>query len=203
MMVEQVDSTRLEARLREIGLDSPSIHVPSTHFFGEDHSPKAASVMIPVCLQPAPSVLLTRRALHMSKHAGEYSFPGGKIDPGEQAMEAALRECFEEIRLPHERIEVVGYLASVPTLSNYQMEAFVGIFDPDTPLVPSEDEVEKIALTHFEQLCAPGVHRVRMETHGALTVPIHSFELDPVQPIWGATAYLLHELLEFLGFKYQ
>lgn len=196
----------LLTRLSQLSLEEPRHAISAQQVFGPEHRSRRAAVMIPLCQLPSkePGVLLTRRALHMNKHAGEYSFPGGQVDAGDAGpLEAALRECEEEVALPASAVSVFGYFASVPTLTNYQIEAFIGQFDAATPLIPAADEVHSIALTPLADLCRPGVHRVRIETHRGLEIPIHAFDLDPEQPIWGATAYLLHEMLQFLGLKYQ
>ncbi len=195
----------MRERLEALSLHEPYLDVPSTHFFGEDHEPRQSAVLIPLCMQhDEPCVLLTRRALHLSKHPGEYSFPGGSMDPEDETLlDTALRESFEEVTLPASAIEVLGYFASVPTMTDFQIAAFVGAFDIHTQTLRSDpSEVQHMAITPLSALCSPGVHHVTMQTHGSRTVPIHAFHIDPEQPIWGATAYLLHELLSMLGLSY-
>lgn len=195
----------LRTQLALLTLDVPHIDVPSTHFFGADHVPRQAAVMIPLCALATgePAVVLTRRARHLSTHAGEYSFPGGSVDPQDRSLlDAALRECEEEIAIPADALDVIGFLASVPTLSDFQIAAFVATFDHATPMRADPGEVERIVIIPLAELTATGVHRVRIETHGSQTLPIHAYHLDPEQPIWGATAYLLHALIELFGLKY-
>lgn len=198
--------TDLRTKLAELSFERPRHAISSQSVFGPGHRARGAAVMIPLCVLPSHelAVLLTRRALHMHKHAGEYSFPGGQIDANDRGpLQAALRECEEEVAIPASSLKVFGYFASVPTLTHYQIEAFIGQFDAATQIIPSPDEVHSVALTPLEDLCRPGVHRVRLEEHRGMTIPIHSFSLDPEQPIWGATAYLLHEMLQFFGLEYE
>lgn len=194
----------MRARLTTLSFGAPYIDYPSSQFFGEDHVPRQSAVMIPLCVQGGePSVVLTRRALHLSKHPGEYSFPGGSLDPEDDSLLAcALRECEEEVGLPADALDVFGFFASVPTLSDFQIAAFVASFDHRTPMSSDPGEVEHIDITPLSELLAPDVHRVTISTYGSLTVPVHAFHLDPEQPIWGATAYVLHELLQYFGLEY-
>ena len=68
----------------------------------------AAAVLIAITDRPEPGVILTVRREHLRTHAGQIAFPGGRIDPGEDAVTAALREAHEEVLVPPERVEVVG-----------------------------------------------------------------------------------------------
>src|SRR3984893_291715 len=72
---------------------------------------RPAAVLIPVVDRPQPTVLLTQRAAHLNDHAGQISFPGGKIDATEDPpLDAALREAEEEIGLRRQFIDPIGYL---------------------------------------------------------------------------------------------
>ena len=72
---------------------------------------RPAAVLIPVVDHPEPTVLLTQRSEHLSSHAGQISFPGGKIDATDASpMDAALREAYEEVGLKRDFIEPIGYL---------------------------------------------------------------------------------------------
>ena len=191
----------LRGALKRLKPDVPHIDVPLKRALGEARRARGAAVMMPLCFRDGElCVVLTRRASWLRHHPGEYSFPGGAIEPGdEDALAAALRESFEEIALPPERLEVLGCLASVPTLTGFQIAAFIGLFElSEVILSPQAEEVAHVAITPLSRLEAPGVHRVRIETHGLLTLPIHFYHLDPEQPVWGATAYLLHELIALL-----
>ena len=96
-------------------------------------------MLVPLFLDAAgePSVVLTRRRDDLRRHAGEISFPGGRREPGETLLEAALREAEEEIGLPPRDVDVVGALAPVGTfVTNYAIYPFVGVIEPGTEWVP-------------------------------------------------------------------
>ena len=84
-----------------------------------------AAVLIPIVLGPQPSILLTKRTSHLAKHAGQVSFPGGRIDPGEEPLNTALRETEEEIGLPRARVEILGRLDSCAVRSRFDVTPFV------------------------------------------------------------------------------
>lgn len=109
-----------------------------------------AAVLIPFVLGPNPSVLLTKRNKHLTTHAGQVSFPGGRIDPTDATPEAAaLREAEEEIGLRHHHVEILGRLADHITGTGYRITPIVGLLPTgmgieDLALIASPHEVETI-----------------------------------------------------------
>ena len=87
------------------------------------------------------SFLLCRRASRLNKHAGQWALPGGRLDPGEDATEAALRELDEEVGLQLDRDSVIGLLDDYPTRSGYVITPVVVWGGGDPHLTPSPDEV--------------------------------------------------------------
>lgn len=87
------------------------------------------------------SFLLCRRPSQMNRHAGQWALPGGRIDPGETSLEAALREVHEEIGLELDETSVVGWLDDYATRSGYVISPVVLWGGPDPDLLPSPDEV--------------------------------------------------------------
>jgi 8-oxo-dGTP pyrophosphatase MutT (NUDIX family) len=77
----------------------------------------------------------------MRTHAGQVAFPGGRIDPGEDAVGAALREAWEELGLDPKAVEVVGELDPYRTVTSYVVTPVLGVVRPDQPLSPHEPEV--------------------------------------------------------------
>lgn len=109
-----------------------------------EHDPAegtAAAVLIAITERPTPGVVLTVRREHMRTHAGQIAFPGGRLDPGENAVEAALREAHEEILLDPAVVDVVGTIEAYRTVTDFRVTPVVGVIPPDLPLEPHEHEV--------------------------------------------------------------
>src|SRR5258705_8494890 len=100
-----------------------------------------AAVLIAITDRPAPGVILTVRREHLRTHAGQVAFPGGRIDPGEDAVAAALREAHEELGLAPNAVEVVGELKPYRTVTHYVVRPVIGVLPPDLPLERHEHEV--------------------------------------------------------------
>jgi 8-oxo-dGTP pyrophosphatase MutT (NUDIX family) len=100
-----------------------------------------AAVLVAITDRPEPGVILTVRREDMRTHAGQVAFPGGRLDPGEDAVKAALREAHEEILLNPKDVEVVGTIEPYRTVTGYLVTPVIGIIPPDLPLTPHEHEV--------------------------------------------------------------
>jgi 8-oxo-dGTP pyrophosphatase MutT (NUDIX family) len=100
-----------------------------------------AAVLVGITDRPDPGVILTVRREHMRTHAGQIAFPGGRLDPGEDAVAAALREAHEEIGLDPALVEVAGELSPYRTVTGYVVSPVIGVLPPDLPLEPHEHEV--------------------------------------------------------------
>ncbi len=101
-----------------------------------------AAVLIAVTDRPDPGVILTRRPAQMRSHPGQVAFPGGKIDPGEDAIAAALREAHEELALDPARVRVIGATDRYQTGTGFDVTPVLGVVPPDLTLVPNPHEVE-------------------------------------------------------------
>lgn len=142
-----------------------------------------------------PHVLVTRRSTHLRFHAGEVSFPGGRVEPGETPIEAALRESHEEIALDPSIVDVRGELPHLETLvsGSYIVPVVAEVPEPG-PLVPNPSEVDAAYWVPVDTLTAPGVHHREIWTRNGQAAPIEFFELDD-DIVWGATARVLVGLL--------
>lgn len=101
-----------------------------------------AAVLIAVTERPDPGVILTRRPQGMRDHPGQVAFPGGKLDPGESAVQAALREAHEELAIDPARVRVIGTTDRYQTGTGFDVTPVLGLVPPDLPIVPNPHEVE-------------------------------------------------------------
>ena len=102
---------------------------------------RPAAVLIAVTDRGNPGVLLTHRPHTMRSHPGQAAFPGGKIDPGEDAVEAALREAHEELGIHPRDVRVIGATDPFRTRTGYDVTPVLALVPPDLPIVPNPEEV--------------------------------------------------------------
>jgi 8-oxo-dGTP pyrophosphatase MutT (NUDIX family) len=155
-----------------------------------------AAVLVPLFEHEGEAhVLLTRRRHDLSRHAGQVSFPGGRIEAGEEPLSAALREAQEEVGLDPTRVEVLGRLDETLVLvTGFRLTPWVGLVPYPYPYLAHPAEVEGILYVPLSALARPGVHRIEeREAYGDLH-EVHFYDLPEVT-IWGATARVLHQLL--------
>jgi len=111
--------------------------------FARDGRATPAAVLVAITDVPHdPQVILTQRPRAMRDHPGQVAFPGGKIDPGEDAVTAALREAEEELALPREVVRVIGTSDIYHTGTGFLVTPVVGVVPPGLALSPNPEEVE-------------------------------------------------------------
>lgn len=153
-----------------------------------------AAVLVPVVDRPEPGVILTLRPETMRSHAGQVSFPGGRIDPGDSGPEAAaLREAEEEIGLPRHRVELVGRAEPYRTITGFAVTPVVGVVPPDLPLVPEPGEVAAIFEVPLAFLLDPARHVRRTVRFEGRTRGYYEMMWED-RRIWGATAAMIVNL---------
>ena len=198
---------RARARLRfdiPPGLTDASIVPPSgdqgtdrmLEIIAREQPIRPAAVLIAVVDHPQPTVLLTQRAAHLHDHAGQISFPGGKIDPEDASpLDAALREAWEEIGLSREFIDPIGYLDLYGTGFGFRILPTVARIRPGFSLRISEDEVDDAFEVPLAFLMDAANHQVHTKEFRGI---MRSYYAMPFQQhyIWGATAGMLRVLYE-------
>lgn len=144
-------------------------------------------------------VVLTRRSSRLRSHSHQVSFPGGRIDPGETPVEAALREASEEVGIDPATVDVFGELSKLHTVTNpAPITPFVAQLPGRPKLRPNPAEVERAFSVQLAELTLPEVYREELWTFPDGTErPMSFFELVG-DTVWGATARMLTELLDLI-----
>jgi 8-oxo-dGTP pyrophosphatase MutT (NUDIX family) len=159
-----------------------------------EQPPVPAAVLVPIITHPAPTILLTRRTSHLKKHAGQVSFPGGRIDPGDgDAETAALREAQEEVGLDPAMVEVIGRMDDYVTGTGYRITPVLGLLPPGLSYNPSPHEVDAVFEFPFATLLDPDAPK-RQRQHVRGQWREYWVWPHPDHFIWGATAAIMHHL---------
>lgn len=180
-----------------------------------NRQPAKAAVLIPIVMRGddlrQSTVLLTRRAAHMSTHSGQVAFPGGKVDPEDANVRAtALREAHEEVGLHPHHVQVVGELPVYVTGTAFWVTPVIGLVSTGFELRPNHDEVDDVFEVPLSFLMNPANHRHhRHDWQGAsrqwFSMPYQENRTMPNGDvvtiehfIWGATAAMLRNFYRFL-----
>ena len=159
-----------------------------------------AAVLIAITDRDEPGVLLTVRREDMRTHAGQVAFPGGRVDPGEDAILAALREAQEEVLLDPAAVEIVGAIEPYRTVTGFVVTPVLGVIPPDLPLAPHEHEVADLFEAPLAFLLDPANQRLQ----SALLQGRERHYYEIVwngRRIWGATAAMIVNLSRRLQWR--
>jgi len=177
-------------------MDAALDQLPMTPMF-----PDARPSAVLVALVDGPDgaeVLLTKRSETLRNHRGEISLPGGRLDPGETPVEAALREADEEVGLSPAAVQVHGQLSHMSTVvSRSYIVPVVGTVAERPELTPHDREVARILWVPIADLVSPSTYREEWWGTPPLDRRMIFFDLDD-ETIWGATAAILYELLSIV-----
>jgi 8-oxo-dGTP pyrophosphatase MutT (NUDIX family) len=198
---------RARARLRfdvPPGLDDPDI-IPQSgdqgtnrmlEIIAREQPIRPAAVLIPVVDHPQPTVLLTQRSAHLNDHAGQISFPGGKIDATDASpLDAALREAEEEIGLSREFVDPIGYLDLYGTSFGFRILPTVARVRPGFKLRVNRAEVDDAFEVPLAFLMDPANHQVHSREFRGMERSYYAMPFAE-HYIWGATAGILRVLYE-------
>src|SRR5437764_4587944 len=190
---DQAEAAAFRRAIRGAHDLNPGMTPPSTAL-------RPAAVLVPlVDHAEGMSVLLTQRTAHLSAHAGQISFPGGRIEEDDpDAVAAALRETEEEVGLPRERVSVIGRLDTYITGTGFEITPIVGIVAPPFPISIHPFEVAEAFEVPLAFILDRRNHQRIERDVGAHS---RSYFVLPYQDrnIWGATAGILVNLAEVLA----
>jgi 8-oxo-dGTP pyrophosphatase MutT (NUDIX family) len=157
---------------------------------------RPAAVLIPVVARPEPTVLLTQRSAHLADHAGQISFPGGKIDPTDASpLETALREAREEIGLDRSFIDPIGYLDVYGTGFGFRILPTLAHVSPGFTLSINAGEVDDAFEVPLSFLMNPANHQIHSKEFRGMERFYYAMPYAG-HYIWGATAGMLRLLYE-------
>ena len=164
-------------------------------------APIPAAVLIPVVEHEEPTVLLTQRATQLRHHAGQISFPGGRMEASDSSPQAAaLREAGEEIGLEERFVSVVGYLADHVVLSGFRVTPVVGFVRPGFELRLDATEVQDTFEVPLSYVFEPSNHRLRRRRFGFGEAEVELCDIPYGERyIWGATAGMLLTLYRLVS----
>ena len=152
-----------------------------------------AAVLIAITDRPKPGVILTVRREHLRTHAGQIAFPGGRVDPGEDSVHAALREAREELALNPAWVAVAGSLEAYRTVTGFVVTPVIGIVPPDLSLAPHDEEVADWFEAQLAHLLEPANRRLETAVLAGLERRYWQIEWNG-RKIWGATAAMIVNL---------
>jgi 8-oxo-dGTP pyrophosphatase MutT (NUDIX family) len=163
-------------------------------------SPAAAAVLVPIVdREDGLTVLLTQRATHLKNHAGQISFPGGRIEGADEGpLAAALRETEEEIGLSRQHVTFTGYLEPHLVLTGYWVTPVVGFVQPGFALQLDHREVDSTFEVPLLHVLDVANHKARERMLGTTKVRVYDIPYGE-HHIWGATAGMLMSLYKLLN----
>ncbi len=188
----------IERITRALPGDPPHGLLPGDLIEGQEGETRQAAVLVAITDRPEPGLILTQRRDDLRTHAGQVAFPGGRIDEGEDAPAAALREAYEELALNPALVQLLGVADPYCTVTGYWVTPVVGVIPPDMNLAPNPAEVADwfeapldFVLDPINQRCMNAEYRGRTRQY---------YQIDwEGRHIWGATAAMLVNLSRRIG----
>ncbi|HEU4652069.1 MAG TPA: CoA pyrophosphatase [Croceibacterium sp.] len=187
-------------RLQRLFDEGHGIELPGLLNQGQFAPPviRPAAVLIAVTDRAEPGVILTHRPDDMRAHPGQVAFPGGKLDPGEDAVAAALREAHEELAISPSDVRIIGASDRFVTGTGYDVTPVLGLVPPELPIVPNPLEVASWFEAPLGYLLDPANHAHKQKEWFGRMRPYIEIEWQG-HLIWGITAAILANLARRLA----
>lgn len=160
----------------------------------------SAAVLVPVTDRGGPHVVFTKKTSGVPHHKGQFSFPGGVVETRDGSrVETALREAWEEIRLPAEAVEVLGLLDDTPTrATSFVITPVVGIVRGPVEFKPDGREIERVIEVPLATLRDPAIFHAEMWERDGELHQVLFYQVSADDVVWGATARILSQFLAIL-----
>ena len=161
---------------------------------------RRAAVIMPLVMREQWRVILTQRPETMPQHPGQIAFPGGKVEKGETARFAALREMEEEVGIKPGAVNLIGRLPSFDAVSEFRVTPYIGIIDPTAEIIPDPHEVADVFETPLSFLMDARNHVARDidfdgRVHRLWDMP-YTDDDGIYRNIWGMTAMMMYRLYQ-------
>ena len=164
----------------------------------------SAAVLVPVTAGPSgagePHILFSKKSEAVPHHKGQFAFPGGIVETRDASrVETALREAWEEIRLPADAVEVLGLLDDTETrATEFVITPVVGIVTRPVAFQPDGREIERVIEVPLRTLRDPAIFRTELWERGGEEHRVHFYDVSVEDVIWGATARILKQFLDIV-----
>jgi 8-oxo-dGTP pyrophosphatase MutT (NUDIX family) len=160
----------------------------------------SAAVLVPITDHGEPYLLFTKKTGSVPHHRGQFSFPGGVVEQRDASrVETALREAWEEIRLPPRAVEVLGLLDDTETRATpFIITPVVGVVTEPVDFVPDGREIERVLEVPVRVLRDPAIFRTETWERDGAPHEVHFYRVSEEDVIWGATARILNQFLGLL-----
>jgi 8-oxo-dGTP pyrophosphatase MutT (NUDIX family) len=159
-----------------------------------------SAVLVPITDRGDPHLLFTKKSDAVPHHRGQFSFPGGVMEAVDASpVETALREAWEEVRLPSAAVEVLGLLDDTETrATQFVITPVVGVIREPVRFTPDGREIERVIEVPLARLRDPAIFRTETWVRDGEPHDVHFFQVSEADVIWGATARILRQFLDLL-----
>jgi 8-oxo-dGTP pyrophosphatase MutT (NUDIX family) len=162
----------------------------------------SAAVLVPITERnDHPHIVFTKKSAAVPHHKGQFSFPGGVVEERDASrVQTALREAWEEIRLPATAVEILGLLDDTETRATpFIITPVVGVVSERVDFVPDGREIERVLEVPLATLADPAIFHTEVWTRNGEPHAVHFYQVSADDVVWGATARILKQFLELLA----